>query len=133
MTYTVFCPLSCDALFCFIVRNSGYQLGCAVAAVSAQWQVEHVKNSLQNIATEGTKHSVYLSQVCDVTLDHQTSCSQSLLSWEDVPPVPADLSIRMCSSGKSFSSTWVTEGTTLLSTFSHCTSLWEQILDILDG
>ena len=33
--------------------------GCTVAAVSAKWPVEHVKNVLQNITTEGTKHSVH--------------------------------------------------------------------------
>ena len=60
--YTVFCPLSHVVLYS--VRSSGYQLemlGCTVAAVSAQRLVEHVKNALQNIATEGTKHRVFLA------------------------------------------------------------------------
>ena len=44
----------------FSLRSSDYQLGCTVAAVSAQRPVEHVKNTLQNITTEGAPHSVYL-------------------------------------------------------------------------
>ena len=58
--YTVRCPLSTQSR-CFnlpSIRRSGYQLGCTIAAVSAQWPVEHVKNALQNITTEGTKHHV---------------------------------------------------------------------------
>ena len=55
--HTAFRTLSRDVLFS--VRNSGYQLGCTVAAVSALWPVQHVKNALQNITTEGTKHSVF--------------------------------------------------------------------------
>ena len=45
-------------VFLFSVISSGNQLGCRAAAISAQQPVEHVKNALQNIATEGTKHSV---------------------------------------------------------------------------
>ena len=37
-------------------------MGGTVAAASAQWPVEHVKNTLQNIANEGTPHIVH---VCD--------------------------------------------------------------------
>ena len=49
-------------MFCFVhFGNSSYQLGCTVAAVSAQRPVEHVKNALQNIVNEGMPHSVYLS------------------------------------------------------------------------
>ena len=47
----------------FSVRSSGYQLGCTVTVVSAQRPVEHVKNALQNIATEGMKHSVVFHQL----------------------------------------------------------------------
>ena len=36
-------------------------MGCTVAAASVQRLVEHVKNALQNIATEGTKHRVFLA------------------------------------------------------------------------
>ena len=56
----MFRPLSWDVLLCFLseVPFSSYPLGRAVAAVSAQWPAEHVKNALQNITTEGTKHIV---------------------------------------------------------------------------
>ena len=54
--YTLGRPLSRDILFSF--RNSIYQFGCSVAAVSAQRPVEQVKNVLQNITTERTPHSV---------------------------------------------------------------------------
>ena len=33
----------------FSLRSSGYHLGCTVPSVSAQWPVEHVKNTLQNM------------------------------------------------------------------------------------
>ena len=56
---TVLCPLSRDALCCFYICSSIYQLGCTVATVSAQRPVEHVKNNNQNITTEGTKQSVH--------------------------------------------------------------------------
>ena len=46
-------------LLLFSLRSSGYQLGCTVAAVWAQWPVEHVKNSLQNIANEETPHIAF--------------------------------------------------------------------------
>ena len=55
--YTVFGLLSRNVLF-FSFVNSGFQLVCTVAAVSAQQPVEHVRNALQNITTQGTKHSV---------------------------------------------------------------------------
>ena len=45
----------------FSSKSSGYQLGCAVAAESAQWLVEHVKKCLQNIPTEGMPHTVGMS------------------------------------------------------------------------
>ena len=44
----------------FPFRSSGYQLGCTIARVSAQWPMEHVINSLQNITTDWTPHSVYV-------------------------------------------------------------------------
>ena len=47
--YTLGHPLSRDN---FVLLSSGsfsYQLGCSVAAVSAQRPVEHVKHALQNI------------------------------------------------------------------------------------
>ena len=56
--YTVGRPLSRDVLFS--LSSSGYQLGCTVAAVSAQQPVEHVHNALQNITTEWTPHSVVM-------------------------------------------------------------------------
>ena len=49
-------PLSGAVLFSFV--RSGYQLGCTVAAVSAQRPLEHGKNALQNITTEWMTHSV---------------------------------------------------------------------------
>ena len=36
----------------FSFDSFGYQLGSIVAAVSAQWHLEHVKDALQNIMTE---------------------------------------------------------------------------------
>ena len=46
-------------IFClFYFGSCGYQCGCTVAAVSAQRPVKHFKNALQNIANEGTPHSV---------------------------------------------------------------------------
>ena len=49
------------------VRLSSYtvwrlQLGCTVAAVSAQQLVEHVKNDLQNIRTDCPPHCVHVFQ-----------------------------------------------------------------------
>ena len=41
----------------FSLWSSGYQLGCTVAVVSAQRPVEHFKNALQNITTDGTPRS----------------------------------------------------------------------------
>ena len=41
-----------------IRSGGGAPLGCTVAAVSAQWPVEHVKNALQNIVTDRMPHSV---------------------------------------------------------------------------
>ena len=55
-TCTVGRQLSRDVLL--TCGSSGYQMGCTVAAVSAQRPVEHVKNALQNITTDGTPHSV---------------------------------------------------------------------------
>ena len=43
---------------CFVFGSSCYHLGCTVAAVSAQWPVEHVNNYLLNITTEWTPYSV---------------------------------------------------------------------------
>ena len=40
-----------------VVMFSGYQLSCELAAVSAQWPVEHLKNASQNITTVRTPHS----------------------------------------------------------------------------
>ena len=51
--YNVGRRLILDVLFC-----SSYQLGCTVAAVSAQQPEEHVKNDLQNIMNEGTPYSL---------------------------------------------------------------------------
>ena len=42
----------------FSIRSSGFHLGYTVAAVSALRPVEHVKNPLQNIITEGMTHIV---------------------------------------------------------------------------
>ena len=49
-------PLGRDVFFSF--GSYGYHLCCTIAAVSAQWLVEHVKKNLQNITTERTPHSV---------------------------------------------------------------------------
>ena len=49
-------PLSCDVLFSY--RGSGYQFGCTAAALTAQRQLEHVKNALQNSMAEWTPNSV---------------------------------------------------------------------------
>ena len=51
--YTLGRPLSRD-----VFGSSGCQLGCTVAAVSAQWSVKHVKNALQNITTKQTPQIV---------------------------------------------------------------------------
>ena len=48
----------CVVLFPF--RILGYQLGCTVAAVSAQRPVEHVKYVLQNIMTDRMPRSVFM-------------------------------------------------------------------------
>ena len=42
----------------FFFGSPIFQLGCRVAAASAQRPVEHVKNAQQNITTEWTPHSV---------------------------------------------------------------------------
>ena len=49
--YNVWCPLG-HVLLSF--WSSVYQLGCTVAAVSAQRPVEHFKNALKNITTDQT-------------------------------------------------------------------------------
>ena len=41
---------------------SSYQLGCTVAAISAQRTVEHFKKALQNITTDRTPHSVVVAE-----------------------------------------------------------------------
>jgi len=48
----------CFVLFSF--SNFIYQMGCRVAAISAQRPVERVKNALQNITSEGMKQSVVI-------------------------------------------------------------------------
>ena len=59
--YSVRHPLSPDVLL-FYVKSSSYQLGCTVAAVSAQWpNAEHAKHALQNTTTEWTPHMVGFS------------------------------------------------------------------------
>ena len=50
-------PSQCFVLFSF--GSSTYNKGCAVAPVSAQLPVEHVKNYLQDIKTEGMTHNVF--------------------------------------------------------------------------
>ena len=59
--YIVGRPIICDVSFCFIlevlVTNRAAHSSCT-AAVSAQQPEEHVKNTLQNITTEWTPHSV---------------------------------------------------------------------------
>ena len=42
----------------FSFGSSVYQSSCSISAISAQRPVKHVKNALQNFATEGTKHRV---------------------------------------------------------------------------
>ena len=56
--YTLDQSFGRDVFFSFSYGNSGYQLGCTIAAVSAQRPVEHVNNDLQNITTERTPQSV---------------------------------------------------------------------------
>ena len=53
MFYTVGRPLIRVVLF--YLRSSVYQLGCTVAAVSAQWPAEHVKNKvcIKSLCTVG--------------------------------------------------------------------------------
>ena len=54
----VHCGASTQSPSFVCLLSSCYQLGCTLAAVSAQRPVEHVKNALQNIMTEWTPHSV---------------------------------------------------------------------------
>jgi len=63
--YTVWHPLSRDVLFCYLSEVSGYQLGCTVAAVSAERPVKHDKNAVQNITIEWKPHSVYPRLPCE--------------------------------------------------------------------
>ena len=83
----MFCILSRDVLF----GSSGYQLDCTVAAVSAQHPVEHVKNALQNITTEGTKQSVGPKPRCTedeggrLSLQCILACVSSGSSSKDTP------------------------------------------------
>ena len=64
----------CFVLFSF--RSSGSQLGCTLSAVSAQRRVENAKNALQNIAYEGTPHSVL--ELCNPAL---LRCPSFSLPW----------------------------------------------------
>ena len=72
--YIVGRPIICDVLFCFIlevpVTNRAAHSSCT-AAVSAQQPEEHVKNTLQNITTEWTPHSVQQEAQKVNDLDHQ--------------------------------------------------------------
>ena len=63
MNYIVGHPLSRNVLFSFgnFSPSSSYQLGCTVAAVTAQQPVEHIKTAQQNIRTEWTPHNVHCS------------------------------------------------------------------------
>ena len=85
-------PLSCQVFF---IWGSGHQLGCTVAAVSAQQPVEHVKNVLLNITTEGMKHSVYVSQVVPLELRRPpgpaTSSCWVWRHWRPWSPPPPPL------------------------------------------
>ena len=49
--YTLDQSFGRDVFFSFSYGNSGYQLGCTIAAVSDQQAVEHFKNVLQNITS----------------------------------------------------------------------------------
>ena len=60
--YSIHCGASTQSQ-CFVLSSFGssaFQLGCTVAAASAQRQLEHVKNDLQNITTrtEWTPYTV---------------------------------------------------------------------------
>ena len=56
--YTVWRPLSRDGWFS--CGYSSYQLGCTVAAISAQRPVEHFKNASQNTTDDLMPHCVIL-------------------------------------------------------------------------
>ena len=70
-------PLSLHVLL-FSHANSGYQLGCTIAAVSAQPPGEHVKNDLQNIRTERTPQSVIALRLGRTVMNYHGSRSSVL-------------------------------------------------------
>ena len=62
--------------WCFLIfsfGSPGYQLGCTIAAVSAQRPVEHVKNALQNIKIEQTPQSLYHNMQVNLKLPSSSS------------------------------------------------------------
>ena len=72
------------AMVFFSFGSSCYQLGCTVAAVSAQQQVEHVKTDLQNITTEWTHHSVHSQSMSRYFVTNKRRLCINYVTQQDV-------------------------------------------------